>query len=84
MRAARTPTPLALASALPRLQQLPQPADLPCFELTYMCNGRTYKAIARGRNAVAASYEGICALADKCPDFEPEAARLTASIQVQG
>lgn len=83
MRAGRTPTPLALASSLPKLQHLVQPADLPCFELTYLCSGRTYKAVARGRNAVAASYEGICALADKCPDFDADAARLTAAVQVR-
>lgn len=78
----RTPTPLALASSLPKLQNLPQPPDLPCFELTYICDGRTYKALARGRNQTAASYEGICALVDKCPDFDPETARLTAAVKV--
>lgn len=83
MRAPRTPTPLALASQLPRLQHLPQPDDLPCFELTYICNGRTFKSLARGRNVTAASYEGIIALADKCPDFDADAARLTAAVQVR-
>lgn len=78
----RTPR-LALASSLPQLQQLPPPADLPCFELTYLCDGRTYKALARGRNATAAGHEGLIALAEKCPDFDPEAARLTAAVQVQ-
>lgn len=83
MRAARTPTPLALASTLPKLQSLPQPPDLPCFELTYICNGRTYKSLARGRNAVAAGEEGKIALAEKCPDFDAEAARMTAAVQVR-
>lgn len=78
----RTPTPIALASSLPRLQHLVPPADLPCFELTYICDGRTYKALARGRNQTAATYEGICALVDKCPDFDADTARLTAAVQV--
>lgn len=82
-RAPRQAAPLALASTLPRLQHLTPPADLPCFELTYICNGRTFKSLARGRNAVAASYEGIIALAEKCQDFDADQARLTAAIQVQ-
>ena len=36
----------------------------------------------RARKRVAASYEGIIALADKCPDFDADAARLVASVQV--
>lgn len=83
MRAPRTPTPIALASKLPELQSLPRPQDLPCFEITYICNGRTFKALARGRNMTAAVYEGIVALADKCPDFDSETARMTAAVQVR-
>lgn len=79
----RAPVPLALASQLPRLQHLTPPADLPCFEITYICNGRTFKALARGRNMTAAVYEGIMALADKCPDFDPDQARMTAAIEVR-
>lgn len=82
MKTNRAPQ-LALARSLPPLQHLTTSHDLPCFELTYICGGRTYKSLARGRNAIAASYEGIIALAEKCPDFDPEAARLTAAVQVR-
>lgn len=81
MKTDRSPV-MALARRLPPLQHLKPEATLPTFELTYICNGRTFKSLATGRNAVAASYEGIIALADKCPDFDADAARLIASVQV--
>lgn len=75
--------PMALASRLPQLHHLAPEQDLPCFELTYLCDGRTFKALARGRNATAAGNEGLIALADKCPDFNPETARIMAAVQVR-
>lgn len=83
MKTDRSPQ-LALARSLPPLLHLTQPTELPCFELTYSCNGRVYKSLARGRNALAASHEGLIALAQKCHDFDSDNARLTAAIQVQG
>lgn len=54
----------------------------PAFDLTFICQGRTFKALQRGRNAQAAAAEAVIELASQCPDFEPGEARLTRAIQV--
>ena len=68
---------------LPQLRLFTPSADLPGFELSFVCSGRTYKAFARGRNAQAAAHEALIDLASACPDFEPETARLVRAVQTQ-
>jgi len=71
------------SSALPQLQRITIPKDLPTFELTFISSGHTFKALAKGRNAQDASHEGLIALAYQCPDFDVEASRLIGAVQVQ-
>ncbi len=73
---------LVLRPALPPLTLTP-PDDLPCFELTFRSGGQQFKALSRGRNAVAASHEALLELAHQCPDFDPETARLVAAVQTR-
>lgn len=82
MRTARTPAALRLGRSLPPLRIVNQ-FDLPCFELTFIAHGRTFKALARGRNTQAAAYEGMIALAAEIPDFDPDAARLVGAVQTR-
>ena len=57
------------------------PASHPGFEMTFICNGRDFKAFVRARNQQAAAHEALIELAQQCPDFDPENARLSAAIQ---
>lgn len=72
-----------LRSALPPLQHITyqNPDRFPCWELTFLCGGHTFKALARAKNSQAASDQGLLELATQCPDFEPENARLVAAVQ---
>lgn len=73
---------LVLRRALPPLQRLIQPTGQPpCFELTFACSGIPYKVLIRARNSQAAAAEGLLELAEQCPEFEPENARLMAAVQ---
>lgn len=81
MKTNRTPR-VALARSLPPLKHSSQ-YDYPCFELTFICSGRTFKALARGKTPQSASHEGLIALASQIPDFEPEAARLVGAVQMR-
>lgn len=72
-----------LRGALPPLQHIttPNPDRYPCWELTFLCGGHTFKALARAKNSQTAAAEGLLELATQCPDFEPESARLVAAVQ---
>jgi len=74
---------LVLRGNLPPMQHIthPNPDRLPCWELTFLCAGHTFKAIARARNSQAAAAEGLIELATQCPDFNSESARLVAAVQ---
>jgi hypothetical protein len=69
--------------AMPTLAPLPGAATNPGFDLTFICAGHSYKAFVRARNTQAASEEALIELAQQCPDFDPENARLTSSIQTR-
>ncbi len=56
--------------------------DLPSFELTYIDQGRTWKALVRARNVRTAEEEGRITLAHKFADFNATEARLCQSLQV--
>ncbi len=56
--------------------------DLPSFELTYIDQGRTWKALVRARNVRTAEEEGRLTLAYKFPDFNAAEARLCQALQV--
>lgn len=56
--------------------------DLPSFELTYIDQGRTWKALVRARNVRSAEEEGRLSLAFKFPDFNATEARLCQAVQV--
>lgn len=81
MKTDRTPA-VALGRLLPPLQIVNQ-LEQPCFELTYICSGRTFKALARGSSIQSASHEGLIALASQIPDFDPETARLVGAVQTR-
>lgn len=75
-----------IRKALPPLQSLAPtgPQSLPpAFELTFICAGKTFKALQRGRNQSAAEAEAVLELATQCPDFDAESARLIAALQVR-
>lgn len=77
---------LILTKALPPLQRLAPtgPQSLPpCFEFTFICSGKEFKAVQRGRNQAAAAAEAMLELSYQCPDFDYKDARLTAALQVQ-
>lgn len=69
--------------AMPKLPRLSLHDDelQPGYQLTFMCDGRTFTAFVRARNHQAASHEALCELANQCPDFEPENARVVSVIQ---
>lgn len=75
-----------LHKALPPLQRLAPtgPQQLPpAFELTFICAGKTFKALQRGRNQAAAAAEAMLELSYQCADFDYKDARLTAAVQVR-
>lgn len=55
---------------------------LPAFELTYIDQGRTWKALVRARNVQTADEEGRISLAYKFADFNATEARLCQALQV--
>jgi hypothetical protein len=69
--------------AMPTLPGLYGSEKLPGFELTYISAGATFRAFVRARNTQSAAEEGLIELAQQCPDFELEGARLVAALQVQ-
>ena len=71
----------AMSRSLPPLG-LYEGQDLPSFELTYIDQGRTWKALVRARNVRAAEEEGRLSLAFKFPDFNATEARLCQALQV--
>ncbi|MFM7000415.1 MAG: hypothetical protein ACKOXU_05055 [Limnohabitans sp.] len=71
----------AMGRALPPLG-LHEGQDLPSFELTYIDQGRTWKALVRARNVRTAEEEGRLSLAFKFPDFNAIEARLCQALQV--
>lgn len=76
---------LVLSKSLPPLQRLAPtgPQSVPrAFELTFICAGKTFKALQRARNQSAAAAEALIELSSQCADFDPEDARLTAAVQV--
>lgn len=56
--------------------------DLPAFELTYIDQGRTWRALVRARNVRSAEEEGRITLAHKYADFNANEARLCQALQV--
>lgn len=75
-----------LSKALPPLARLAPtgPQSLPpAFELTFICAGKTFKALQRGRNQSAAVAEAVLELAYQCADFDADSARLIAAVQVR-
>ncbi len=74
---------LVLNRALPPLQHLTPPEPLPAFELTFLSDGRAFKALIRARNAEAATHEALLELAHQCAEFVPETARLVAAVQTR-
>lgn len=81
MKTDRAPR-LALRATLP---PLPGRLDekLPCFELTYLAHGRTWKALVRAAHARAAAAEGLIELASQFPEFDHEAARLVSALETR-
>ncbi|MGV0983502.1 MAG: hypothetical protein ACOYB2_03040 [Limnohabitans sp.] len=71
----------ALGRSLPPLM-LNEGLELPSFELTYIDQGRTWKALVRARNMHAAEEEGRFSLAYKFPEFNATEARLCQALQV--
>lgn len=61
-----------------RLVDLP-----PAFELTFLCEGKHFKALQRARNLEAASAEAMLELSYQCPDFNFREARLVRAVQVR-
>ncbi len=75
---------LVLRSALPPLQHAATAAQLlPAFEFTFISDGKTFKALQRGRNLQAAQAEAMLELSYQCADFNFQEARLVAAVQVQ-
>ncbi len=76
---------LVLRGALTPLQQLTSQAHQqhPCFELTFLSSGRTFKALIRAKNATTAAHEGLLELATQCPEFDPENSRLVAAVETR-
>lgn len=77
---------LIITKALPPLQRLAPtgPQSLPpCFEFTFICSGKEFKAVQRGRNQAAAAAEAMLELSYQCADFDYKDARMTAAVQVQ-
>lgn len=74
---------LVLNRALPPLQHITPPEPVPAFELTYVSEGRPFKALVRARNAEAAAHEALLELAHQCAEFNPETARLVAAVQTR-
>lgn len=73
---------LILRRSLPPLVHITSAAQqLPAFELTYVSEGHDFKALIRARNSQAAAAEGLIELAQQCPDFNPEGARLVSAVQ---
>ena len=71
----------ALGRSLPPLT-LNEGMDLPAFELTYIDQGRTWKALVRARNVRTAEEEGRITLAHTFADFNAMEARLCSALQV--
>jgi len=74
-------TQFATGRSLPPLM-LNEGLKLPSFELTYIDQGRTWKALVTARNMHAAEEEGRLSLAFKFPDFNATEARLCQAVQV--
>ncbi len=74
---------LSVASTLPPLQHIPQPPSLRAFELTYWSEHCEFIAVVRARNEHAAAAEAVIELAVKCPDFDPDSARLARCVEVR-
>ena len=68
---------------LPPLQHLPQPPQLPGFELEFLSAGKTFMVVVRARNTQAAQAEGRLQLASAFPDFDDQDARLVAFREVR-
>lgn len=74
---------LSVTPTLPPLQHLPPSPHLRGFELTYLSDGREFIAVIRARNEHAAAAEAVIELAVKCPDFNPDSARLARCVEVR-
>jgi hypothetical protein len=74
---------LVLRGALPPLERLLSPGapTPPAWELTFISNGKTFKALQRGRNAQAAAAEAVMELALQCWDFDATDYRMLAAVQ---
>lgn len=82
MNAAPRPCRAAVRRSLPPLVHITAAAQtLPAFELSFLSDGHTFKALIRARNAQAAAAEGLIELAQQCPDFNPDGARLVSALQ---
>lgn len=57
--------------------------DLRGFELTFIADGKTWKALVRASSIAAAAEEGVITLASKYPDFNADTARLMAVIETR-
>lgn len=80
---AATQSRTVIRRSLPPLQYITQAAQtFPAFELAFMSEGHIYKALIRARNSQAAAAEGMIELAQQCPDFNPDAARLVSALQI--